>query len=138
MRQRGRKSSAGLSVVPISCDRQRPEPPAQLTAEQATIWRSIVETTPAGWFAPGDLMLELYCRHAATSNWLSKRIDALDFETVELKLLDRLLRMRERESKMITHLATKMRLTQQAKMHPRTAGRAATDLSLHSKPWEDV
>jgi hypothetical protein len=36
---------------------------------------------------------------------------------------------------MISHLATKMRLTQQARMHPRSAGRAFDAVS-RMKPWE--
>jgi len=95
-----------------------------------------VDSTPPGWFAPDDVLLELYCRHVHTADQLSKLVDAQKVELSELRTLSRLLTMRERETRMITHLATKMRLTQQARMHPRSAARAI-DNEPRCKPWED-
>ena len=137
MRQRGRRSAAGLSVVAISCDAQRPPPPEHLKREQAKIWREIVDSTPAGWFRSNDVLLELYCRHVHTASQLAKLIDAHSGGMGEIKTLDRLLRMRERETRMMTHLATKMRLTQQSRIAPRSAGQQMEDRPLTSKPiWE--
>jgi hypothetical protein len=108
-----------------------------LKREQAKIWREIVDSTPAGWFRSNDLLLELYCRHVHTANQLAKLIDAHTVGMGEIKTLDRLLRMREREARTMTHLATKMRLTQQARIAPRSAGRQMENRPLTSKPiWE--
>jgi hypothetical protein len=61
-----------------------------------------------------------------------------------LQRFAKLLSMRERETKALSSLATRMRLTQQSQMHPRTAARAMSDacggpkLWDRSPPWEDV
>ena len=141
MRQRGRKSSSRLSVVPINCEAYRPSPPSNLTPPQAELWERIVADSPAGWFHDGDTLLTLFCRHAVSGDFLSKLIDAEPRQPPDLKRLNRLLTMRARETQLTTHLLTKMRLTQQSQMHPRTAGCAMareTGLKLwQRKPWED-
>jgi hypothetical protein len=106
-----------------------------LPPAQAKIWCDTVNTTPAGWFAANDHLLECYCRHVHASNCLAKLIDARSPQLEEIKTLGRLLSMRERETRMISHLATKMRLTQQARMHPRSVGRAF-EAAPPAKPWE--
>jgi hypothetical protein len=136
MRQRGRKSTASLSVVPISIDAQRPAPPSNLNKPQADLWRSIVADMPAGWFRSGDALLTMFCRHADTGNWLSKLIDAEPRDLANLQRLDRLLAMRARETQMVSSLATRMRLTQQARISPRSAGRAVDNAATGRKLWE--
>ena len=51
MRQRGRKSAESLVVVPAVL-LQRPDPPAELSIEQAEVWRAYVADMPADWFTP--------------------------------------------------------------------------------------
>jgi len=115
-----------------------------LTKPQAIIWRAIVADLPGGWItAAQEPLLAAYCRHVDTGNWLSKQIDGLDFKAVDLPRLSRLLGMRIRETGAMMSLATKMRLTSQSRMHPRTAGRAATDASggprlWQRRPWDDL
>ncbi len=136
MRQRGRKSAAGLSVVSIGIDTHRPEPPTHLTKPQAIIWRAIVADLPGGWISGAqEYLLAAYCRHIDAGNWLSKQIDGLGAEPADIPRLSRLLGMRIRETGAMMSLATKMRLTQQARMHPRTAGRATAE-PTGRLPWE--
>jgi hypothetical protein len=139
MRKPGPKSSAELSVViPLGLDTRRPDPPAHLTAGQANVWRSIVGSLPGGWIdAPQEPLLACYCRHVESANFLSAMVDKLDLKTCDLAHADRLLRMRERETRASTAVATKLRLTQQSRMHPRTAGRAF-DRAPSCRPWEDT
>jgi hypothetical protein len=138
MRKRGPKSSAEISVViPIGLDTRRPDPPAYLTAGQAKVWRSIVGSLPGGWVdAPQEPLLAAYCRHVESSRFLSAMVDKLDLKTCDLSLADRLLRMRERETRASAAVATKLRLTQQARMHPRTAGRAIERTPPAQRPWD--
>jgi hypothetical protein len=49
MRQRGRKSTESLLVVP-SAFPQRPDPPKELSPDQADLWRGYVGDMPADWF----------------------------------------------------------------------------------------
>jgi hypothetical protein len=51
MRQRGRKSAESLLVVP-SAFPQRPDPPKELSPDQAELWRGYVGDMPADWFTP--------------------------------------------------------------------------------------
>jgi hypothetical protein len=70
-RQRGRKSaSSRLALVP-DVKLQRPEPPPKLLAEEASIWRSIVERMRPGWFYSSEFVLESYCRLVADERRLA-------------------------------------------------------------------
>jgi hypothetical protein len=65
VKQRGRKGAAALSVVAGTINAvERPEPPAELTAEQAWEWQAIVDRMPADWFTVETWpVLMLLCRH---------------------------------------------------------------------------
>lgn len=137
MKTRGRKSAAELSVVPIGIDCRRPEPPTALNGSEAATWRAVVRDLPGGWVtAAQEPLLTAYCWHVDTGTRLSIMIDDLDFESADLRYLGRLLEMRQRETAAAASLATKMRLTQQARMHPRTAGRRVNVESHGVRPWD--
>ena len=53
-----------------------------------------------------------------------------------LERLDRLLAVAERETRAITACARALRLTPQAQMHPRTAGRAVSNVPSGPMPWD--
>lgn len=140
MAQRGRKSAAALSVV-SSIPGSRPEPPAELTEEQAEVWRSVVQTKPAEWFTDDSHpLLVAYCKHVTTARVLSQQIDR--FEPEWLKEDDgpdrykRLLDMREKETRAVTSLARSMRLTQQSRYDTSKAGRHAAKETAAKKPWQ--
>ena len=102
-----------------------------------SIQRAIVADLPGGWISGAqEYLLAAYCRHIDAGNWLSKQIDGLGVEPADIPRLSRLLGMRIRETGAMMSLATKMRLTQQARMHPRTAGRATSDENGGRKLWE--
>ena len=130
-------------MTPLPSEGRRPPPPADLTAPQAKIWREIVDSTPDGWFsAVQEPLLAAYCRHVCSADELARMINKRKPED-DLRRYDTLLRMRERETKAISSLATRMRLTQQSQMHPRTAaramggGQAGQKLWDRKPPWED-
>ena len=138
MRNRGRKSAADLSVVPIGIDSRRPEPPIQLNAREAVTWRAIVSDLPGGWVTPAqEPLLTAYCWHIEAGSQLSSMINALDFPSCDQRQLARLLEMRRRETAATASLATKMRLTAQSRMHARTAGRRNENSSGTVRPWDD-
>lgn len=137
MGTRGRKSAADLSVVPIWIDNRRPKPPAHLTADEAATWRAIVGDLPGGWVtAAQEPLLSAYCWHVEAGTRLSRIIDKTNFASADLRHLGRLLEMRHRETAASASLATKMRLTQQSRMHPRTAGRRTDRQSPGPRPWD--
>ena len=147
MAKRGRKSAAELSIVREALEGYRPSAPDELTAQQARTWREIVESVPGGWISRSqEPLLAAYCRHVSAADRLSAMIDDCiqDLEEREALLrFAKLLSMRERETKALSSLATRMRFTQQSQMHPRTAARAIGDAHGAPKlwdrkpPWED-
>jgi phage terminase small subunit len=136
MGSRGRKSPAALTVVPIGFDTRRPDPPEGLSKAGAAIWRAVIGDLPGGWVTPAnEAMLTAYCWHIDTGRRLSSMIDALDFAVTDIRQLGRLLEMRARETAASASMATKLRLTPQSRIGPRTAARRA-DGPTGSRPWE--
>jgi hypothetical protein len=148
MGQRGRPSAASLRVVPAALEQTpRQRPPAELTREQAAVWNAIVAAEPAGWFSvPTRPVLVQYCRHIVAARRAAEMIEALEASIAErsaidaanhlgitlsaVEAFDRLLKIQERESRVIASLATKMRLTQQA-----TTNHRGNKIEP-KKPWE--
>lgn len=140
MQQRGRKSVAALCVVAGSID-GRPSPPSDLTRGQRDIWERTVANEAADVFRTAALqqLLKEYCRHVETAARLSKVIDAqTDAECLDpigVEHLDRLLKMRDRETKALADKATKLRLTNQSRYTPKAAATASRAV-VEAKPWQ--
>ena len=143
MGQRGRTSSAALAVAANNVVEivPRPEPPSELTGDQAEEWLAIVNRMPADWF-PREThgMLAQYCRHVVASRRIAQMIETLEAEVAEggaeaileaTKAFDRLFKMQEREGRAISSLATKMRLSQQS-----TYDKSKKKPAVARKPWE--
>ena len=65
---RGPKSSAALEIPSVADLRgdARPEPPEDLTEEQAAEWRAVVARMPADWFhRETHGLLAQYVRHGS-------------------------------------------------------------------------
>jgi hypothetical protein len=138
--QRGRKSSDSQSVVVSIVPGQRPEPPAELSPEQAETWRVIAAGMPADWFTGcAGLLLRQLCRHVSYSRWLAAELAAAAVGTLTegkgIERFDKLSRMHEREGRAISSLMTKLRLTPQSKYSARAAHTAAQS-TPRVKPWE--
>ncbi len=136
MGNRGRQSTSSLAIVPPRevLERGRPEPPKDLTAEQAVEWRAIVRRMPADWF-PREThgLLADYCRHVLRSRKIATLIDRVErTRTVDVDDYDKLAKMADRESRTIASLATKMRISQHASYDRKKAKGAAA-----ARPWED-
>jgi hypothetical protein len=138
-----RKSAAALSVVtPIS--EHRPPPPPDLTAAQADEWRAVVRRMPSGWFTrETHQLLAAYCRHVAAAQTLSAEIDRFQpawlTDSVGSEHFGRLLALRERETRAMSSLATRMRLTQGSRYRAdKTATATAKNFERGLAPWEYV
>lgn len=140
MAARGRKSAASLSVISGSID-MRPDAPDDLTEDEECIWRDTVAHEAADVFGTSALqqLLRDYCRHVVAAKRLSDMIEAAMSSgdaQVELKDLDTLLRMRDRETKAVADKATKLRLTNQSRYTPKAAATAAKNAGQAKKPWQ--
>ena len=142
MRKRGRISSAELTSVVIDAGRCIPSsPPSELTDAQATVWRDVVGSLPDNWLTrAAHPILIAFCRHTCRARLVEMQIARFEIEWVGvdggLERLDRLLAVAERETRAITACARALRLTPQAQMHPRTAGRAVSNVPSGPMPWD--
>lgn len=149
MGTRGPKSAASLAVTAASPVEtiKRPDPPFELTEEQAREWRAVVGRMPADWF-PREThgLLIQYCRHVVSSRRVAGMIeqiesslkdavdggaDAVGVTLGSIEALDKLFKMQEREGRAISSLATRMRITQQA-----TYDKSKKKPAQGKKPWE--
>jgi hypothetical protein len=140
MKQRGRKSTAQLSVVAGSID-GRPLPPEGLSEQEQEIWRKVVSSENADFFHTATLrqLLAGYCRHTAAADWLSvamARALAPDSDA-KVSEIDRLSKVRDREQKAAVTIATKLRLTNQSRYQPSVAATKSKQASGgERKLWE--
>lgn len=140
MAERGRKSAASLSVIAGSID-GRPSPPADLNKAQSEVWERTVANEAADVFKTAALqqLLKEYCRHVVSAKKLAAMIEATEqmpqMSPDDLADYDRLLKMRDRETKAIADKATKLRLTNQARYTPQAAATAAKK-GTERKPWQ--
>ena len=134
MVQRGRKSAAQLGVIAAGIDAvQRPDPPAELTAEQAEVWRDTVAVMRAAWFGRETWPLLIqYCRHVVHARHIAKLLQATDLES-DIGKFRKLWGIEARESALIAMLATRMRLTHQSSADPKKKHDPSAALP---KPWE--
>lgn len=141
MQQRGRKSAEKLSVVAGTID-GRPKPPSELTDEQQEIWNRVVASEAADFFRTAAVQqgLARYCVHMAEVAWIDGQIaDAKKPRSdCTLEDVDRLMKMRARETGAAVQLATKLRLTNQSryradKVHPTPATDGSEEKLWHRR-----
>jgi hypothetical protein len=134
MQQRGRTSAAELAVIgPKGIETiRRPEPPDELTDEQAEEWRGVVNRCPADHF-PREThsLLIQYCRLVTRARRLAQLTDKMErskeFDQYEYT---RLLLAEEHISRAIASLSGKMRLSQQSLVRYDKPRKTTT------RPWE--
>lgn len=127
-------------VAPVSST-NRLAPSAHLSDAEQLVWCRVVGDQPASSFTEVNRdMLEVYCQHVVMAQVLDDEIKAFDREWLRdddgLKRYDTLLKMREREVRSASSLATRLRITRQAMADPKTVGRASASMGRSSKPWE--
>jgi hypothetical protein len=143
MRQRGRQSSESLSIVPAALP-QRPEAPADLSPEQAEVWRAYVADMPADWFpAKTWPTLTNLCGLVTNSRLLRRELRKFDGGIPEdatgFQRYRQIQKMYEKEVLAVATLETKLRLTPQSKNDPHRAEKARTAIANAAtgrKPWD--
>ena len=131
---------------------RRPEPPAELAPEEKETWKAVTATKPPDWWRPDTYPLLIsYCKHVANAkriDWLLEGYSNDQIKKKEFKwdnwiawlaCLDKMLKARDRESRALVNLARAMRLSQQAMILPRGAGRQTVNNPPpheFGKPWE--
>jgi hypothetical protein len=139
-------------IIPGAAER-RPSPPAQLDARERAIWTKITARLTAEWFtAESQPMLKELCRHLRIADDLAVDLTQARAAIDELRRMPEpsaeslatatqeyraVLRAHGYQSERIGNLATKLRLTPQARYAPSTANREAAKTIEGIPPWED-
>lgn len=136
MQKRGRPSAASLEVVRADVIDivKRPKPLPDLTDEQAREWVRVVDALPADWFSADNFpLLAEYCRHIVKARRVAQVVDEIEAaEPLDLDAMDKAYKMAERESRALSSLATRMRITQ----HAITNHRGNKQAKTVKRPWE--
>jgi len=112
-----------------------------LTGFQREVWDRTVSNEASGFFKTAALqqILKEYCRHVESAHKLAGMIQVFEqaqaMDDEDIAQYERLLKMRDRETKAIGDKATKLRLTNQSRYTPQAAATAAKSASP-SKVWE--
>jgi hypothetical protein len=114
--QRGRKSSAELSVIPVAANREWLPPPADLTPSEQSLWRNLVASCPNGQFVQSDFpLLTSYVQATLLARSFAKTrtLTAADAQVLKAAM------------QMQAAMAAKLRLTPNSRIGPKLAGRKA-------------
>lgn len=136
------RSEQEVGVVIAGNFGARPEPLADLTDEEAAIWRETVASEPAEFFNTAALraMLKDYCRHRAAGDKISEVLNIFKADWLKngdgAKRYSDLLKMRDLETRAAAGMATKLRLTNQSRYTPQAAATASRHAAKGLKPWE--
>lgn len=155
MAKRGRRSADETAIAALRREateatvESAPDAPYDLNDDEADVWRSVVATKHAHYFGPETQpLLAQYCRHVVGARTCANMVRTLeDMVRREAKLekpaergatvmsaakeLDRLFKMRDRESRAMSSLAVKLRLTQSA-----TYDREKKLPAARRRPWQ--
>jgi hypothetical protein len=125
MRQRGYPSAASRGVS-LRLPGKRPEPPSQLSPEEAKEWVAIAGGLPPDFF-PREVqpLLTQVCRREVSPS-----------NPEELATYGKLLTLEMALSGGIANLLTKLRCTNQSRYATRTAERQA--VKARTKPWDVI
>src|SRR5258708_6327907 len=144
--KRGRKSLGDLAVVAMDPLTGRPLPPADVTGREAEVWESTVESMPRNWFGKETWpLLRGFCKHSYAAERLGERYSELLAEgpppagervLMYWAAIDKISSLYDRETRSITSLSTKLRISKQARVE-----RAVQEAALRNMPkrkmWEE-
>lgn len=102
------------NVIAFDAKRGRPDPPADLTEDEAQEWREIVRSLPPHRIKPEHFAIfSAYCRHICRSSFFSRLFDAARPQGAATgEALDRLVRLADaalRADRAVLACATKLR-----------------------------
>ena len=139
MKQRGRKSTASLATV-TALPLRMLAVPDDLTGEEAEVWSRVAATKPGDWWDAGSTpLLAQYARAVVQSETVAELVRTVLTNLVtdpdELARYKELRKIQAALSAEIASLATKMRLTQQARYNAKNSDTASRKVNGR-KPWQ--
>lgn len=140
MAQKGRKSTAGLSIVtPVTL--QRPPPPDELNEKERAMWVEITNSKAVEYFDAGTVvMLAEYCRLKTTIEVMAEQINLFDPEWLTLndgvKRYRSLTDIRDKAQGRLCMIARALRLTNQNRFQPISAAARSSPGKANNRLWE--
>jgi phage terminase small subunit len=129
MEQRGRKSAAALSVVPIVERLPRLHPPASLSKGESDLFRQVVAQCSADHFAASDTpLLVAYCQAVLLSRLAFKRVSE-EGDAFQIW---------QQAARTLATLATKLRLCPHSRTDPKTVGRRSRGFGITADDYLDM
>ena len=105
--------------------------------DQAAVWEKTVAAKPIDWFGEDSApVLAEYCRTTVYCAALSVMVEA-GFKSGDMDDLKLAIELHDKESRRLTMLATKLRLTQQSRYTPQAAATASKKAG-EARPWDKV
>jgi|SRR6185369_5504318 len=142
-RRSPRQKAAAFAVLDGGLSGRRPDPPPELTPEQAEIWRKTVADQPADLFktyATHEL-LKNFCCHCEMADKINRQINTFQGDWMRSKdgrdWLRDVLKLRMNETRQMSLIATRLRMTNQSRYTPQAAATAARN-SATVRPWEEA
>src|SRR5262245_43666912 len=121
---------SGKNVVPLDPAVSRVVPPADLNKEEAEAFRKLVASVHPQHFAPQDVPLIIaYVQSMLHSRRASEALSGKFAGKDTLAMWDR-------STKIMSTLATRLRLAPQSRYDAKTAHRNARKVTPGKKPWE--
>jgi hypothetical protein len=118
-------------------DPKPPAPPPGMALPAQRLWKSIAGSKPAGWFDAGALpVLAEYVRAAVVCDRLSEQIAVGLADGEPIVALRPLLNLRDKESRRLGALGSKLRLLPVSRYRPDGAAADRTPAGAR-RPWLD-
>ena len=137
---RGRKTALDYitAVIPGG---GRPAAPNDLPEDEAAVWRQVVDAMPDGWFGGQTRdILRLYCFQVSVAELLAREarcLKAAPMTERSRRQLSGLSADGGRVAKIVSNLASVLRLTPQARVRKVIAEAAIRNAPKGPRPWED-
>jgi hypothetical protein len=120
----------------------QPDPPSELNPDEAQEWRRFWAVAPPGWFPreTWPLLVQL-CRHVLNARWLGEAMQEVRAGLLnprdpdQVKHLETVTRLHEREGRAMTALMEKLRLTTQQRVSVNIAGPQQAEQAPEVQPW---
>src|SRR6516164_725800 len=106
-----RQSAEAAALEMVALPAPKLPPPADITEEQATIWRAIVDRLPAAWFGSDNApVLTELVRHISYARKVAQELEAVQGKSgpANRKLMLSLLRAHALQSNRIADLSTRL------------------------------
>src|SRR5262245_50397379 len=121
-----------LRILPVEPDRERIQPPSNLSETEAAMFRQVVASCPVDQFSPADVYL--LSSFARITLQVDKAFDDLNRARPKerpqrIKMLDQLVKAQ-------SSLAVRLRLSTSSRGDARKLGRQHATMRTHPPPWE--